>query len=296
MTFALGRALAALADAGAAGRTADDDALTFRLTDPAGGGLETSLDGTALTVTAANDVPKGTTTRATFTVSDGEADPVPAQVEITVTSSTRPLATVNPDRVENVHQGEPVVIPVLENDASPFPGEPLVLLSAQLDTGQGTVEVVGDDVVVTPAETFVGTLTARYTVADATQDEDRNVEGRIEVTVLGRPGEILAPLVEEVRSRTVVLSWSPPVNNGSVITHYVVTASDGRTFECETTTCTLEGLTNNVEYTFSVVAHNDVRAPDPSPASAPAPPDRRPDPAAAPTRGRSTPTVRRSST
>src|SRR5690606_664059 len=104
--------------------------------------------------------------RATFSVSDGEAEPVLAHVAIEVTSSRRPLATTNLDRREDVHQGEPVTIDVLANDNSPFPGEPLVLLHAELDTGQGAVEVVGDDVVITPSDTFVGTLTARYTVAD----------------------------------------------------------------------------------------------------------------------------------
>ncbi len=260
----------------------DGDPLTFALVDSPGGGLETRLEGTVLTVTASNDVPKGTKARATISVSDGEAEPVLARVDIEVLSSRRPLATVNLDRREDVHQGEPVTIDVLTNDRSPFDGEPLVLLSAQLDTGEGTVTVSGNDVVVTPSATFVGTLTARYTVADATQDPDRNVDGRIELTVLGRPGEMAAPLVESVRSRTVVLSWSPPVNNGSVITRYEVAASDGTTFTCPTTTCTLEGLTNDVEYTFTVVAHNDVGPSDPSPPSAPARPDERPDPPAAP--------------
>ena len=265
------------------GSDVDGDELTFALVDRPSSDLDVTFEGTVLTVTAGNSVPKGTTGRATFSVSDGAAEPVLAHVAIEVTSSRRPLATTNLDRREDVHQGEPVTIDVLANDNSPFPGEPLVLLHAELDTGQGAVEVVGDDVVITPSDTFVGTLTARYTVADATQDPDRNVDGRVEITVLGRPGEMTAPTVEEVRSRTVVLSWAPPVNNGSVITHYEVTASDGSTFRCETTTCTLEGLTNNVEYTFMVVAHNDVGASDPSPESAPARPDERPDPPAAPT-------------
>jgi len=264
------------------GADADGDALTFALVDTPGGALDVTFEGTVLMVSAANDVRKGTTGRATFSVSDGVAEPVLAHVAIEVTSSRRPLATTNLDRREDVHQGEPVSIDVLTNDKSPFEGEPLVLLSARLDTGDATVEVSGDDVVVTPSTTFVGTLIARYTVADATQDPDRNVDGRIEITVLGRPGELAAPVVEGVRSRTVVLSWAPPVNNGSVITHYEVTASDGKTFRCPTTTCTLEGLTNNLEYTFTVVAHNDVGPSDPSPASAVARPDERPDPPAAP--------------
>src|SRR5690606_17555037 len=103
-------------------KDADEDVLTFTLADAPGSGLEARLEGSVLTVTAANTVPKGTTARATFTVSDGEADAVSARVDITVTSSRSPLATVNLDRIEDVHQGEPVSIPVLNNDKSPFPG------------------------------------------------------------------------------------------------------------------------------------------------------------------------------
>ncbi|NLF04316.1 MAG: tandem-95 repeat protein, partial [Actinomycetales bacterium] len=263
------------------GSDPDGDDLAFALVETSGE-LDISFEGTVLTVAAANTVPKGSTGQATFSVSDGEAEPVLAQVAIEVISSRRPLATTNLDRREDVHQGEPITIDVLTNDKSPFDGEPLMLLNAQLETGEGTVALSGDDVVVTPSATFVGTLTARYTVADATQDPDRNVDGRIEITVLGRPGALVAPVIEGVRSRTVVLSWTPPVNNGSEITHYEVTASDGTVFTCPTTTCTLEGLTNDVEYTFTVVAHNAVGPSDPSPASAPARPDERPDPPAAP--------------
>lgn len=260
----------------------DGDELTFALVDKPGSGISVSLEGTVVTVAADNSVRKGTRARASFSVSDGEAEPVTARLDIEVTGSRAPLATVNLDRREDVHQGEPVTIDVLANDKSPFPGEPLKLLHAELDTGEGTVAVNGTNVVVTPSASFVGTLTARYTVGDATEDPDRNVDGRIEITVLGRPGEMSAPTVEGVRSKTVVLSWTPPVNNGSEITHYVVSASDGKSFDCKTTTCTLEGLTNDLEYTFTVVAHNAVGVSDPSPESAPARPDERPDPPAAP--------------
>ncbi len=260
----------------------DGDTLAFALAGAVGNGLTASIDGARLTVKAATDVPKGTRQTAAFTVTDSEGESASGRVEITVTGSRKPLATTNLDRVEDVHQGETVRVPVLANDASPFP-EPLTLVSARLQTGSGSVKASGDQVEITPADDFVGTLTATYTVRDATNDSERDVEGRVEITVLGRPGELTVPSVVEVRSKTVVLSWDPPISNGSPITGYTVTANDGRTFACKTTTCTLDGLTNDVEYTFVVVAKNDVGESDPSPASAVARPDERPDAPAAPT-------------
>ncbi|MGM7423926.1 fibronectin type III domain-containing protein, partial [Cellulosimicrobium sp. CpK407] len=91
------------------------------------------------------------------------------------------------------------------------------------------------------------------------------------------------PQVEEVRSKTVVLSWDPPNNNGAEITGYTVRSQNGYEKACGTTTCTLDGLTNNVKYTFTVFATNAVGDGPASPPSAEARPDEKPDPPAAPT-------------
>ncbi|MBU2110501.1 MAG: fibronectin type III domain-containing protein, partial [Actinobacteria bacterium] len=71
--------------------------------------------------------------------------------------------------------------------------------------------------------------------------------------------------------------WTPPVNNGAEITGYTVTSQNGFSQQCSSTTCTLTGLTNDVEYYFTVTATNSVGTSDPSPSSGPARPDARPD-------------------
>jgi hypothetical protein len=255
-----------------------DDAARLRFTGPSGSpsGLTASVDGTRLSVTADAEVRKGTTATLQLSVTDGHSEPVAAPVTVSVTASTRPLAKAVDDVVADADQGETVSVDVLANDSNPFPDEPLQLTDAVVETGTGRASVSGDQVQVTPGGDFVGTMVVRYTVQDATGDLDRRAEGRVRVTVRGKPARPAAPTVLEVRDRTVVLTWSAPAANGAPITSYLVQAA-GISRECPSTTCTLDGLTNDVEYRFTVTARNDVGDSDPSPESAPARPDVRPD-------------------
>ena len=108
-------------------------------------------------------------------------------------------------------------------------------------------------------------MVVRYRIQDATADVDREVEGRIVVTVQGRPETPGTPSVSSVQDRTVVLSWTPPADNGAAITGYTVSSTRGDYVkQCAATTCTLDGLTNNVEYNFTVIATNRVGDSDPS--------------------------------
>ena len=112
---------------------------------------------------------------------------------------------------------------------------------------------------VRPAEGFIGQMVTRFRVRDVTGDPDREVEGRVTVVVRGKPATPTAPRIGEVRDRTVVLSWDAPDNRGAPITGYRVVASPGNIVrQCASTTCTIDGLTNDVEYTFTVAAQNDV--------------------------------------
>ncbi|GAA1978490.1 Ig-like domain-containing protein [Microbacterium pumilum] len=247
-------------------------------------GLSASIADHTLQVSADAGTPKGTRATLTVRIDDGETEPVQGTVVVTVTASTRPLPTANDDTVAEAAQGTTVSVPVLANDFNPFPDEPLKVVAAVTETGSGFAEVVGDTVEVSPAETFVGTMVVRYRIQDATADVDREVEGRIVVTVQGRPEAPGTPSVSSVQDRTVVLSWTPPADNGAAITGYTVSSTRGDyQKQCPATTCTLDGLTNNVEYNFTVVATNRVGESDPSRPSETARPDARPDTPAPPT-------------
>jgi hypothetical protein len=260
----------------------DKDPLTFEVTG--GEGIATEVTGATITGQVEPSVPKGTTRELAMTVSDGQNPPVETKLTVQVVASTRAHAQTTQDVVTDAHQGEPRTIPVLENDVSPFPDEPLKLVGAPtVDTGDGDPSYSGDQLVVTPAEDFTGTMLVRYRVQDATGDPDREVDGIAKLTVLGKPDAPRAPRIEEVRSETVVLTWDQPNNNGADITGYTLRADNGQEQKCATTTCTFDGLKNNVKYTFTVVATNEVDDSEPSPPSREARPDEKPDKPVPPT-------------
>jgi fibronectin type 3 domain-containing protein len=260
----------------------DGDPLTFVVKGRSG--ITASVSGGTVTGQVELSISKGTFEELPMTVSDGKNPPVSGELTVEVVPSTRPLVKTATDQVLDAHQGARTTIPVLANDTNPFPAEALTLSGhPTVDIGSGTAAYSGDQLVVTPAKDFTGAMLVRYRVQDGTKDPDREVDGIAKLTVLGRPDAPRAPRIEEVRSGTVVLSWDQPDNNGAEITGYTLTASNGQQHRCATTTCTFDGLKNNVKYTFKVTATNEVNESEPSPASREARPDEKPDRPAPPT-------------
>ena len=254
----------------------DLENLSYSVTGGAGEGVTARIDGGTLTVTAAPDAPRAPSALQ-IEVSDGVNPAVTGTVTVNVLSTTRTPPSATDDVVDQAAQGQTVSVPVLANDYNPFPETPLQISQVAVETGSGNASISGSDLSITPAADFVGTMVVRYRITDATGDADRQSDGRVRLTVQGRPDAPSTPTVTSIQDRTVVLSWTPPVNNGAEITTYTVTSQNGYSKSCASTTCTLDGLTNDVEYTFTVTATNSVGVSDPSPASAPARPDARPD-------------------
>lgn len=255
----------------------DLEKLTFAIAGGTAEGVSAKIeDGSTLIVTAAANAPRNPST-IDIDISDGTNTPVRGTVSVNVLSTTRNPPSATDDVVDKANQGQTVSVPVLGNDYNPFPETPLTITNATVETGTGTANVDGGNVSVTPAGDFVGTMVVRYSVQDATGDPARTADARIRLTVQGRPEAPSTPTVTSIQDRTVVLSWNPPVNNGAVITAYTVTSQNGYSTQCASTTCTLTGLTNDVEYYFTVTATNEVGVSDPSPSSGPARPDARPD-------------------
>ena len=145
----------------------------YSLVDGEGKGISARIDGDKLLVEASSSAKKGAATTLTLRITDGETEPVEGSVLVQVTASNRAMPAANTDTIAEADQGKAVTVPVLANDFNPFPETPLKLLSANVETGAGSVSVAGDDLVVTPSAEFVGTLVVRYTIQDATEDVDR---------------------------------------------------------------------------------------------------------------------------
>ncbi|MBK8460830.1 MAG: fibronectin type III domain-containing protein [Micropruina sp.] len=244
--------------------------------------LQTRIEDGHLFVSADSNAAPGTTLELTVEVSDQTATTT-GTVTVLVSTSQRELPVAVDDVIDRAEQGRTVSVDVLRNDHNPFPDTALVIVGATVLAGDGTATVNGSSVNVTPAENFVGTMQVSYRIQDATRTPEREAEATISVTVQGAPDQPSKPIVVTVGDRKVVLQWTPPGNNGRPITGYTVTSKvGGFSQKCSSTTCTLTGLTNDTEYTFRVVATNDVGDSEPSAPSAVARPDTRPDTPAPP--------------
>lgn len=266
----------------------DLEAMVFELRGGSMSGVDVSLQGSVFSATAAPNTPPGTTGSFQIVAIDPNGNEAPGTVVVEVVPTNRPMPMANADSGEAT-QGVAVTTDVIANDFNPFQndGLPLRVVDAQVVAGEGSPSFNDREVTVTPGQEFSGVLTVRYTVEDATELAQRRATGTLTLNVKGRPDAPPRPNVDAVGDSQVTLTWAPPSSNGAPITGYVVQSSDGSVAqECRSTTCVIEGLTNNVTYRFQVVAKNEVGESDPSAASREARPDVRPEQPAPPQRER----------
>jgi len=239
-----------------------------------------ALSGSQLTLSSPRTAPKGTTVDLGVTLRWGDFT-VPGVVHVVLVGSSRPLPIAAPDEVETQHGDGAVVVDPLVNDMNPYAatGEPLTLVDAVLDNGgaPATVIVDGEQLRVTPSASLkAGTIVVVYTIADATRDPDRQVNGTLTVVVSDVPEQPLRPERDAGTAvggdRSATIRFAAPATNGKPITAYEVIASPSVTTPLDCTAgaaCTITGLANGTAYTFAVRAVNE-HGPGPwSPASEP---------------------------
>lgn len=249
------------------------------------GGIDASLNGSTLSVSAPRDTRKGTSVSLSFTV-QFEDFSVPGNVDVVVVPSQRPLTRAVDDRIDTIERGSSETIDVLANDVSGFPAdEPLKVIEARLNNGADVdVQVVGDRQVRVSAAAGINAQSAEiiYTVEDPTKDPDRNVNGRLLVDVRDAPDQPTQPQVDAGGERSATVSWRAPASNNSPITGYTVswTSSGGHRGSwgperLDSPTSTIQritGLNPDQEYRFTVVATNAIGDSQPSTPSNPSRP------------------------
>ncbi len=271
--------------AGLVGTANADQAAALQFSGPGGltNGLSGSLDGSVLTVTADPSAARGTTSTATITVTDG-TNTVTGSIAVNVVGSTAALPGVAANRQVEASAGAPVTVDVLAGAYNPFPETPLSIVTATASNGVG-VQIAGGSLTVTPPAGVLDQFTVSFTVADATGDADRQVQGTLTVIPLAKPEAPTAVVATSLgKPDSVDVAWRAPALTRPAISSFTVYFNGGST-SCsgDAGHCEVGPLTPGKDYTFEVSATNSEGEGPRSAPSASITPDVEPDTPAAPT-------------
>lgn len=245
--------------------------------------VKANIDGTMLTVSAPANATRGTRGELSVTLTYGVANKMNVVVPFEIVASTKQRPAVREHELI-ANAGETKTLDVLSGAVDPV-GEGLRVIGVTVLTSDtGTAEVTNNRVSVTPQDGFAGSMRVSYTVTDALNDPNRNVDGLVVVTVRKEPEAPNAPRVSKPSNQSVTVTWDPPTANGAPVLDYRVTASPGgQSTVCTSTSCEISGLQNGTEYRFTVAARNEVGFSAESPSSSGIVPDILPDAPSAPT-------------
>lgn len=272
----------------------DLDELAYAIVGAVPGAFTHALNGTTLSLRAADAAPKGATAPLEVSVRDEATTGSAGRIQLTIVASSRPLARPAPDSAV-VRRGESTTLDVLANDSAtnPFPATPLRVTAIRgLDGGalpagvQITPSTDRSSLAISVSSSATpGDTTLQYQVADATNDADRTVWGSVRVSVQDVPDQPQPPTRQSggFAPGTLTLRYSAPVANNSAITRYEIQGTDGYRKDCGlSTACTLTDLIAGKPYVFQLVAYNEIGASTPSASSESYSLDYLPDAPAAP--------------
>ena len=242
--------------------------VTYSNITGASSGLEPNLNGSELTMTVPRNTPKGTKVTLGVTLRWDKFE-VPGTINVTVVGSTRPLAVAVTDALE-AQRGDPATVAnPLVNDSNPYQttGEKLTIVDARVqNTGEpATISHTTDTIRIQPNATLKsGVIEIVYTIEDATKDADRRVNGTVTLTVSDVPDQVAKPTRDSGSAiggdSSATWRFTAPATNGKPITSYEVRTNPpvATPTSCQAgAPCTVTGLQNGTQYTFSVRAINE---------------------------------------
>ncbi|WP_308279545.1 Ig-like domain-containing protein [Phycicoccus mangrovi] len=187
-----------------------------------------------------------------------------------------PPARVRPVTVDGLEAGQSRTVDLRPYLDSPLPQPQCTVTAAAVEQGTGlTVARSGCTVTLTAGDRPSQKAAVAVTLSDGPK---RSARGRITVTLLGRPDppRRVQAVADRDAGGQARVAWLPPTyDGGSTITSYVVrwTGGSSGSTTCTASPCTVQGLTNGKDYTFTVAAVNGVGEGDPSAPSAAVRPD-----------------------
>ena len=248
-------------------------------------GVDLSLEGTGrrtAVVKANAGAPNGEGT-LTIGVKGGTTT---GTVKVQVIGGTDEEAPLPPPRlrpmaIAGLQEGQSQTLDVAAYLDSPLEKPACSIDAESVTAGQNvTASHSGCLLTVTAGKAPSLTATVSLTVSDG---PGRSASGAVEVTLLGRPGAptgVTAQADRDAGGRARVGWVAPTYDGGSPIRTYTVnwTGGSSGSLACSASPCTIEGLNNGQDYTFTVTATNAVGTGDPSAPSNVARPDTKPGP------------------
>ena len=201
------------------------------------------------------------------------------KIKVRVVSSP-PLATLRPVRVEGLIAGTSRVVNLAQYLDSPLGAPQCAIQSSRLLSGTG-VSASPSGCRLTVAASDKGRGDARISVAVTDAPGRPAVTGEVAVSVRSKPDPTAAPVAvaDRLLGSSARVDWRPPAYDGGLpIQGYEVTAigPGGGTTSCPAAPCTIKGLTNGQDYSFTVRSKNPVGWSDQSPRSNTVRPDTKP--------------------
>jgi len=238
-----------------------------------------TIDGSGsqvLTLTASGASKPGATGEITVSVPNSDATPSKLSIQV----AAAPPPTVTPITIDGFKVGATATFNLVDYVKSQLRDPSVNVISiSQTAGGAATANYSGSSVSITPGAKTSGVLTFNVVVSDVSDPArvDRHATGAITMNVLNVPDAPTNVTPDRtVLSHVVQLSWTTPANNGAPIDYYTVEGG-GTPQQCAASPCTITGLTNGTNYSFTVKAHNVVGDSAPSAPSPTARPDAFPD-------------------
>ncbi|QWW19166.1 tandem-95 repeat protein [Schaalia sp. 19OD2882] len=241
--------------------SADVAGLRFSLVGGAPAGINASISGATLTMSATKDASLGAVGQLRIAVEDAHGGRGEAAFPLQVSAEgPQELVKTTEARV-SVRAGASVDVDIAAYATNPDPARgPLRIVGAPVVNGGVQVSVRGTVLSISAPAGAVGSSTVSYVVVDAAGGAEREVPGVVRVDVQGVPGAPAGVRGEALSTQVARISWTAGPANGSDITSFTVTDhTQGDSVQCGvTTSCDMTGRRGEGVHEFSVTATNAV--------------------------------------